>query len=521
MSIFWGAALALFIAAYVAWSLLAYFQSPLRRYPGPFFAKFTNLWRVYHTLRGDIHLVNLRTHRKYGPVVRTGPNNLDLDVPSLVKTIYTTDHKWLKTEFYPPASNVVNREPVPNLFSLIDPAEHVRQKKPVAKHYSMTSVLQLEPHFDEAIRLLCCQLEGRFMHKWVHDCCEFSSEFDLGQWIKMYAWDVIGQITFSKRFGYLEAGKDFDGHLWLSEMGSDYLASVSQLPILDRWIDKNPIIPIGGATVLLGPTLQYVKDQFQGRDKATHDESKPDFLDKFIQAKSENPDVGDGRQIISYLAINMLAGADTTAITIKAVLYYVLRTLGVRAKLEAEILAMEFSKQHNVPPPYSEVKLLPYLAAVIREAMRLHPGVAMTLPRYVPAEAQGSQLVLLDGSTVPPGISVGMNPFVLGRNKQTWGVDSDEFRPERWLRDEGADETKECFAERLRGMDNADFTFGAGSRVCIGRHLALVEVYKVVATLFALYEIQIMEPETEWWVRNGFFLRQQGPRVKMRPRRVM
>ncbi|RXG41516.1 hypothetical protein VDGE_30808 [Verticillium dahliae] len=88
----------------------------------------------YHTLRGDIHLVNLRTHRKYGPVVRTGPNNLDLDVPSLVKTIYTTDHKWLKTEFYKPASNVVNREPMPNLFSLIDPAEHARQKKPVAQH---------------------------------------------------------------------------------------------------------------------------------------------------------------------------------------------------------------------------------------------------------------------------------------------------------------------------------------------------------------------------------------------------
>ncbi|PNH47823.1 hypothetical protein VD0004_g501 [Verticillium dahliae] len=166
----------------------------------------------------------------------------------------------------------------------------------------------------------------------------------------MYAWDVIGQITFSKCFGYLEAGKDFDGHLWLSEMGSDYLAGVSQLPILDRWLDKNPIIPIGGATVLLGPTLQCVKDRFQGRDQATHDESKPDFLDKFIQARSENHDVVDGRQIVSYLAINMFAGADTTAITIKAVLYYVLRTPGVRAKLEAEILATEFSRQHNVPP---------------------------------------------------------------------------------------------------------------------------------------------------------------------------
>ncbi|KAM0270038.1 hypothetical protein ACHAQH_009574 [Verticillium albo-atrum] len=518
MPIPWLAAGGLLVATYVTWCILVYLQSPLRRYPGPFIAKFTDLWRAYHTLCGDIHLVNLRAHQKYGPVVRTGPNNLDLDLPDLIKTIYTTDSKWLKTEFYPPASNVVDRKPVPNLFSLIDPVEHARQRRPVAKHYSMASVLQLEPHFDEAIQLLCYQLEQRFMRNWVQSHCEFGVEFDLGQWIKMYAWDVIGQITFSKRFGYLEKGKDFDGHLWLSEMGSDYLASVSQLPYLDGWIDKNPIFPIGGATVLLGPTLQYVKDRFQGRDKATHDPTKPDFLDRFIQAKSENPDVVDARQIVSYLAINMLAGADTTAITIKAVLYYVLRAPRVREKLEAEILAAEFSRQHSIPPAYSEVKCLPYLEAVVREAMRLHPGVAMTLPRYVPSEAQGIHLLLPDGSVVPPGTSVGMNPFVIGRNRKAWGDDADEFRPERWLRDEQAGETEEGFAERLRGMNNADLTFGAGSRLCIGKHLALVEVYKVVATLFALYDIEMVEPEKEWWVRNGFFLRQQGPRVRMRPR---
>lgn len=299
-------------------------------------------------------------------------------------------------------------------------------------------------------------------------------------------------------------------------MGSDYLASVSQVPYLDRWIDKNPIFPIGGATVLLGPTLRYVSDRNHGRDGDTHDDAKPDFLDKFIQAKGDFPDVVDETQIISYLAINMLAGADTTAISIKAVLYYVLRTPHAQRKLEEELLSSAFVRQQTIPPAYDEVKSLPYLEAVVKEAMRLHPGVAMTLPRYVPP---GESLILPDGSAVPSGTSVGMNPYVIGRNTSVWGADADDFRPERWLRDVDAGETEEAFAERLRAMNGADLTFGAGSRVCLGRHFGLVEVFKVVASLFALYEMEAVDPVREWWVRNGFFLRQKGPEVRMRPRR--
>ncbi|KAH6689886.1 pisatin demethylase [Plectosphaerella plurivora] len=505
----WVSILVLAAATYIAWAANSYCRSPLRNYPGPFLAGWTDAWRFYHTLRGNIHLVNRQTHEKYGPIVRTGPNNLDLDLPVLIKTIYSSDGKWRKTDFYPPASNVADGKVVPNLFSLLDPAEHARQKRPVAKHYSLAGVLQLECHFDDAIRLLCHQLEERYMTR----DGEFGTGFDIGQWIKMYAWDVIGQITFSKRFGYLDKGRDFDGHLWLSEMGSDYLASVSQLPYLDRWIDKNPIFPIGGATVLLGPTLRYVADRHHGRDGDTHDDTKPDFLDKFIQAKTEHPDVVDDTQIISYLAINMLAGADTTAISIKAVLYYVLRSPHAQQRLEDEILTAEFVRHQTIPPAYEDIKGLPYLEAVVKEAMRLHPGVAMTLPRFVPP---GEGLVLPDGSVVPPGTSVGMNPYVIGRNKPVWGQDADEFRPDRWLR--GGEEAEEAYAERLKVMNNSDLTFGAGSRVCLGRHFGLVEVYKVVASLFALYEMETVHPVKEWWVRNGFFLRQKGPDVRMRPR---
>jgi hypothetical protein len=86
---------------------------------------------------------------------------------------------------------------------------------------------------------------------------------------------------------------------------------------------------------------------------------------------------------------------------------------------------------------------------VIREAMRLHPGVCMLLERRVPAEG----LVLPASATaphdpkstaaaaagtcalaVPAGTTVGINPYVIGRSRAIFGDDANEYRPERWLR---------------------------------------------------------------------------------------
>lgn len=298
----------------------------------------------------------------------------------------------------------------------------------------------------------------------------------------------------------------------MSDRGADYLSSVSQIPWLDRIVDKNPIFPVGGATALLGPTMKRLDDRYAGRDDRdpVQAAAQPDFLDRFLEVQRAQPDVVDRQRVLSYLSINMLAGADTTAITIKAVLYYALRTGGVWGRLvaaceEAGLAAGEIAS-------FAQARAVPYLEAVVREAMRLHPGVAMVLPRCVPHGGLG----LPDGNVVPPGTSVGMNPFVLGRNRTVWGPDADDFRPERWLRADG--ETEEAFAVRLAGMNAADLTFGAGSRVCLGKHLGLLQAYKVVATLAVSYDLEMMEPEKEWWVRSAFFMRQGELKVRMRRR---
>lgn len=294
----------------------------------------------------------------------------------------------------------------------------------------------------------------------------------------------------------------------------DYFSMVGQLPILDHWLDKNPIWRIGPPSFgnITNISIQHLVNRLQGKDIDYHDSTKPDFLDKFIEAKERFPDVVDDMQIVSYLMINMIAGADTTAVTLNAALYFSLKQPRVWNRLRAEIPVYDPASNQPVVS-YKSTKNFPYLDAVVREAMRCHPGVAMILERYVP---EGG-LVLPDGRYVPAGCIVGMNPYIIGRNKSVWGQDSEKFRPERWLRDE-IRETEDAFQERLRRMNAADLTFGGGSRICIGKHLGLLEVYKVLSTIVSRYDIKLACPEEDWSTHNSFFFRQTGIKVTLSQR---
>jgi hypothetical protein len=57
---------------------------------------WANLWRLYYVWRGESHLVIQKLHQDYGPVVRIGPNLLDMDTPDLIKTIYNVKGAWKK-----------------------------------------------------------------------------------------------------------------------------------------------------------------------------------------------------------------------------------------------------------------------------------------------------------------------------------------------------------------------------------------------------------------------------------------
>ena len=160
-------------------------------------------------------------------------------------------------------------------------------------------------------------------------------------------------------------------------------------------------------------------------------------------------------------------------------MYFLLKNPESYNKLVAELDAAKLPN----PVPYIKAAALPYLDAVIHESMRLYPAVAMLLERVVPE----SGLTLSDCRTIPAGTIVGVNPWVVGHTSDVWGSNLESFKPERWL--QGEKETEKQYEERLQAMKAADLSFGGGNRVCIGRNMALVEMYKIIPTLLLKFKV--------------------------------
>ena len=74
----------------------------------------------------------------------------------------------------------------------------------------------------------------------------------------------------------------------------------------------------------------------------------------------------------------------------------------------------------------------------------------------------------LDGKYVPEGTEVTCNPWLVHRDRTVFGEDAEEFNPERWLESE----------ERTKILTKYSATFGYGSRACLGKDIAMIELFK-------------------------------------------
>lgn len=95
---------------------------------------------------------------------------------------------------------------MPAVFNTQDEDLHKQLRSPIASLYSMTNVVRLEPLVDETLTVLSKQLDERFVG--TND-----KPFDLGDWLQYFAFDSMGTLTFSRRYGFLEQGRDMHGIL--------------------------------------------------------------------------------------------------------------------------------------------------------------------------------------------------------------------------------------------------------------------------------------------------------------------
>lgn len=292
------------------------------------------------------------------------------------------------------------------------------------------------------------------------------------------AFDVVGEFTLSTRLGFLKQGHDIDGMLHDLHSEFSYRGWVQNMPVLDQWLKKNPIY-----TYLKSPTNKFIilaRSKIQAR--LTQEKSigaHPDFMDRFLEAQKLHPGIVTNQILAGYVSTNFLAGSDTTAIIMRSILYYTIKTPGVLRKLREEL----DNSGTAYPVPYKTAQHLPYLDAIIREAMRIHFIGSILLERTVPS----SGYTLPDGTQLPAGTVIGMNPWTLNFDEEIWGAEPKSFKPERWLQAPG--EEKEGFEKRLAVMKHNDFSFSYGPRVCLGRHMATLAIFKVMPTMLGLLDV--------------------------------
>ena len=213
---------------------------------------------------------------------------------------------------------------------------------------------------------------------------------------------------------------------------------------------------------------------------------KQDLLSKFIAAREARPEFMTDA-LVQTMAVSMaFAGSETTAISLSAVFYYLLRNPKyyerLRQELDEAAASGKFSDYETGLVTFAEAQKLPYLHACIQEAFRMHPAAGLPLERVVPP--QGAEIA---GHHIKGGTIVGCSAWLIHRRPEIFGPNVDLYNPKRWLPDPTLNFDEE--SERIKRMNGMMFQFGMGSRTCIGKNISLLEIYKVVPSLLRRFHV--------------------------------
>ncbi|MEQ1504633.1 MAG: cytochrome P450 [Myxococcota bacterium] len=196
------------------------------------------------------------------------------------------------------------------------------------------------------------------------------------------------------------------------------------------------------------------------------------LLGMLIAATDDAGGLSD-RELRDEAVTLLMAGHETTAVALTMALYLVSQHPNVEARLQAEVDAVLADRA----PGLADLPQLPYVRAVIFEAMRLYPPV-WSVGREALCDT------VIGDHAIPRGTHLWIAQWLTHRDPR-WFADPLAFRPERWL-----DGTLERSVP-----DGAFFPFGAGPRVCIGKRFAELEAIVVLAAIARRYAVRLAPGE--------------------------
>lgn len=164
--------------------------------------------------------------------------------------------------------------------------------------------------------------------------------------------------------------------------------------------------------------------------------------------------------------LNVVAGSDTSATTIRVIMLSLLSNPLAYRRLQKEIDDGVEAGKISTPVTNSEAYNLPYLQAAIKEGLRIKAPAAGPLFKTVPPEGD-----IIDGKFIPGGTQIGTSPFSIYHSQKIFGEDASVFMPERWLEADSAQ------VAVMSGV--VDLVFSIGKYQCLGKPVAFMELNKI------------------------------------------
>ncbi|KIA75979.1 cytochrome P450 [Aspergillus ustus] len=459
----------LIIAYTIGQAVYNLYFHPLAHFPGPFLARASLLWRFYHTLSGRSHRALQHQHSIHGPVFRVSPNELTFASVQSWKDIYGPPAPGkphvTKSEFYDIYGAGFDTGCIG---SERDPAVHARKKKHLAAAFSLKAlhaqdgiVQGVIDCFVGKVGRLCREGEG-FGGKGRGGTRWKEGGIDVTEWYEMVAFDILGEMAFGEGFGCVERGgytsSVFEEHHFWIRLILDHLIGIDVVDNLRR----------------IGPLAML------GRRLSTPS-TRPDFLSTLID-KVKSGEI-EQEEMTAHASTLIIAGGETVATTLAGATYHLLRTPSAYEELKREVRGRY--KSYEEIDGQSALQL-PYLQAVINEALRMHPSGAQGFSRLSPGTT-------VSGYWVPKGTEIYTSAWTIIHDPANFH-EPNTFKPERWI-------DPEC-------QDNKEASqpFSLGLRACIGRNFAYVEMASIIAKLIFRYEMELVDKDLDWEDESRFHI---------------
>ncbi|KAI3326233.1 cytochrome P450-like protein [Xylariaceae sp. AK1471] len=490
------------------------FLSPLSRIPGPKLAALTYYYQSYYEFfphRGQFLFKCDELHKKYGPVIRIGPDEVHINDP------------WYWDETYPPPSRRRHKSPLyywmggmgsfgdTSMFTTLDHDHHRIRKSAVGTFFSKQKVRELEPRLRTKVLLLRQRLLER----------TGPGTVDLKDAFTALTLDIISEYCFGGSLGALD--RSDMGRSWnkLTHVAIKMNPFARAFPFIARRMLDLPKWMTDWSQDLLGAT--ELIDIIFGLTRTAMDEALADrHAGKGMNDAQERTVVHsmmhsealpEHEKTLTRLAndglVLLVAGYLTTSATLIVTMYHILAQPQIHARILRELRTVMPTPQSDLPP-LLQLEKLPYLTAVIHEGTRLAHSTGGRHVRIAPDEdlnykSRNSKYAY----RIPAGTTFSQSIYLADINEELYPRPF-EFDPDRYYRENGE------VTEAQRRL----VAFGKGGRQCVGTNLAWAELYLAIATLVGSVDLEIAKGTTkrDVSVASEFFvvlMPEDGPGVKV------